>query len=335
MKTKQILIVLFFITAIIIAAQTTTSCHHREKTKITVSINPPNKTNDSLWIGKDSSQIPINTDSGKLILYGYKLIVNTAFYLGPKGIVAHVSNGMNCENCHLNGGTKPFGNNFGKVYSTYPKFRDRNNSVQTIYDRINDCFVRSLNGKALDSSSHEMRAIYAYIKWLGEDVPKGVTSGGTSFINAKYLDKPADPIAGKQVFIMECQNCHGKNGEGLVNTNGIGYTFPPLWGKNSYNNGAGLYRLIEFTDFVKNNMPFGTSWQHPVLTDTQAWNVAAFVNSQPRPLIDQSMDWKDIADKPIDFPYGPYADSFSEKQHKYGPFKPIQNEHQKNNKKSF
>src|SRR6185312_8971469 len=102
----------------------------------------------------------------------------------------------------------------------------------------------------------------------------------------------------------------------------IGYAFPPLWGKNSYNDGAGLYRLSSFTDFVKSNMPFGTSWQHPILTDAQAWDVAAYVNSQPRPHKDQSMDWKNIAEKPIDFPSGPYADSFSEKQHKYGPFLP-------------
>lgn len=331
MKTNRILITLSFIIAIAIALQTITGCNHNEKTKKAVAKNPLQKTKSTAWIGKDSSQIPINTDSGKLILYGYRLIVNTAYYIGPKGIVAHTANGMNCENCHLNGATKPFANNFGKVYSTYPKYRNRNGSIQTIYDRINDCFERSMNGKKLDTSSLEIRAIYAYIKWLGEDVPKGESPEGTTLIKTKYLDRPANPIAGKQVFILECQSCHGKHGEGLLNANGIGYAFPPLWGKNSYNDGAGLYRLSSFTDFVKNNMPFGTSWQHPVLTDAQAWDVAAYVNSEPRPHKDQSMDWKNIAEKPIDFPSGPYADSFSEKQHKYGPFLPIQNEHKKMN----
>jgi thiosulfate dehydrogenase len=28
-------------------------------------------------------------------------------------------------------------------------------------------------------------------------------------------------------------------------------------------------------------------------------------------------------EKPVDAPYGPYADGFSEQQHKYGPFAPI------------
>jgi thiosulfate dehydrogenase len=71
-------------------------------------------------------------------------------------------------------------------------------------------------------------------------------------------------------------------------------------------------------------MPFGVTYDAPRLTDEEAWDVAAFVNSQPRPHKDQSADWKDIAHKPIDFPFGPYADAFTEKQHKYGPFAPMQ-----------
>lgn len=122
------------------------------------------ETEDTLWHGRSEDQIPIKTDSGKLILYGYNLIANTSFYLGPKGTVAHISNGMNCQNCHLKGGTVPYANNFGKVYSTYPQFRTRNKEVESIYDRINDCFERSLNGKAMESSAREMQAIYAYMK---------------------------------------------------------------------------------------------------------------------------------------------------------------------------
>lgn len=335
LKKNRISIVTFFIITMSVLVQTITGCDRNGKTRKTSIEKSSEKLNDSVWIGKDYRQIPINTDSGKLILYGYRLIINTAYFLGPKGTVAHVSNGMNCGNCHLNGGTKPFGNNFGKVYSIYPKFRARNNSIQTIYDRINDCFVRSLNGKALDSTTREMQAIYAYMKWLGEGVPKGTTPAGTIFKNVAYLERVANPVEGKKVFALICQSCHGKNGQGMMNANGIGYIFPPLWGRNSYNDGAGIYRISEFADFVEYNMPFGTSWQHPVLTNAQAWDVAAFVNSQPRPHRDQSMDWKEITNKPIDFPYGPYSDSFSEKQHKYGPFKPILDDHQKTNKKSF
>src|SRR6185437_10330979 len=271
---------------------------------------------DTLWHGRSEDQISIKTDSGKLILYGYNLIANTSFYLGPKGTVAHISNGMNCQNCHLKGGTVPYANNFGRVYSTYPQFRARNNEVESIYDRINDCFERSLNGKAMDSSEREMQAIYSYMKWLGEGVPKGVAEPGTGVMKLKYLDTAANPLAGRVVFVANCQTCHGKDGQGVKNEQGTGYVFPPLWGKHSYNDGAGLYRLSNFASFIKNNMPFGTDYHKPALTNEEAWDVAAFVNSQPRPHKNQSMDWKNITKKPFDFPFGPYIDSFPAKQHK-------------------
>jgi thiosulfate dehydrogenase len=100
-----------------------------------------------------------------------------------------------------------------------------------------------------------------------------------------------------------------------------------LWGKNSYNVGAGIYQLSKFAGYIKNNMPFGVTFTNPQLTVEQAWDVAAFVNSQPRPPKNLSMDWPDIAAKPLDYPFGPYSDSFSEKQHKYGPFAPIRQSH--------
>lgn len=278
---------------------------------------------DTVWRGWNHYQIPQNTDSGRLIRYGYELIANTAYYLGPKGVVAQVTNGMNCQNCHLEAGTVPYGNNFGKVYATYPQFRARNNGIQTIYGRINDCFQRSLNGKALDTNSREMKAIYAYIRWLGDGIPKNVVRGGTGIAKLPYPDRAADPAAGEKIYQLNCSACHGANGEGVLNAAGTAYTYPPLWGPHSYNDGAGLYRLSNFAGFVKNNMPFGTTYHAPRLTNEEAWDLAAFVNSRPRPHKDQREDWKNISRKPIDFPFGPYADTFSERQHKYGPFQPI------------
>ena len=95
-------------------------------------------------------------------------------------------------------------------------------------------------------------------------------------------------------------------------------------GENSYNTGAGLFRLSLLAGYVKDNMPFNqSSHEAPVLTDEEAWDVAAYVNSQPRPAGDIKNDWPNIAAKPIDHPFGSYTDGFTEEQHKYGPFKPI------------
>ena len=93
---------------------------------------------------------------------------------------------------------------------------------------------------------------------------------------------------------------------------------------HSYNIGAGLYRLSRFAGYVKSEHAAerrpGTS---PQLTDEEAWDVAAYVNSQQRPETDLRADWPKIAGKPVDHPFGPYADPFTEEQHKFGPFGPI------------
>jgi len=183
----------------------------------------------SAWVGASQYQIPLDTNqSGPIIRYGYELIAHTSKYLGPKGTVQQSTNGMNCQNCHLEAGTKPWGLNYGAVYSTYPKFRDRSGSIETIYKRINDCMERSLNGKALDTSSKEIKAIYAYIKWLGEGVPKGKKVRGSGIELITQLTMAANPKNGAVVFTQYCQKCHGMYGEGVMNKEGNMYEYPPL-----------------------------------------------------------------------------------------------------------
>jgi len=276
------------------------------------------------WTGPAANQIPVYAaENGKDIWYGHELIAKTAYYLGPNGTVDQISNGMNCQNCHLEAGTKPFGNNYGAVASTYPKFRERSGTMESISKRVNDCFERSLNGKALDSTGREMRAIIAYINWLGKKIPKGEKPHGSGIMELEFMNRAADPARGKVVFAGHCTKCHGDDGQGLKSLDGKGYEFPPLWGPHSYNEGAGLFRLSRFAGYVFNNMPNTVNWHNPELTKEQAWDVAAFVNSQPRPKKDLSKDWPNIAGKPVDHPFGPYADTFSEQQHKYGPYAPI------------
>jgi thiosulfate dehydrogenase len=272
-----------------------------------------------VWLAPDSSQIP-DTPHGHLIRYGKDLIAHTAVYLGPKGKVKASTNGMNCQNCHLNAGTKPYGNNYSAVRSTYPKFRARSGTNETIEKRVNDCIERSLNGNKLEDSCREMRAIVSYIEWLGKDVPNGVSPRGVGLPDLPLLTRPADPEKGQLVFALRCIRCHGSNGEGRMHQDGLEWRYPPLYGNRSYNIGAGLYRLSRFAGYVKANMPTDNFTGQPVLTDEEAWDVAAFINSQQRPTKDLSMDWPDIAGKPFDHPFGPYADSFSEQHHKYGPF---------------
>lgn len=283
------------------------------------------KSKDTIeyWIAPNESSLT-NEANRDAILYGKDLIIHTSEYFGTQGkIFKSSTNGMNCQNCHLEAGTKIYGNNYGAVASTYPKYRARSGAMENIYKRVNDCFERSLNGKALDTNSKEMKSIVAYINWLGKDVQKGKKPEGSGFKEISYLDRAANSDSGKLVYAQKCQSCHQANGEGIMNSGKTAYSYPPLWGEQSYNNGAGLYRLSNFAKFIKSNMPLGTTHTNMQLTDEEAWDVAAFVNSQPRPQKDLKKDWPKMEEKPFDHPYGPYIDGFNEKQHKYGPFKPI------------
>jgi thiosulfate dehydrogenase len=287
---------------------------------------PPEET----FLKPDTSKIP-KTKEGTMIRYGRELIANTAKYIGPQGSVAHLTNGMNCQNCHLEAGTKPFGNNYLSVHSTYPKYRDRSGRIETEAKRVSDCIERSLNGIAVAPESKEMLAILAYLHWVGRGVSIGEKANGSGLKDLAYLDRAADVQKGEFVYAAKCQSCHQHNGQGQKpGGDSAGWRYPPLWGNNSYNIGAGLYRISNFAKYVKCNMPFGATYSKPQLTDEEAWDVAAYVNSQPRPTKDLSKDFPDISKKPVDYPFGPYTDAFTEQQHKFGPFKVI--EEKKNGK---
>lgn len=284
----------------------------------------------SMWGAPDWSSVDSEPNASD-IKYGKELVANTSEYLGPEGKVKAISNGMNCQNCHLQAGTVPLGNNYGAVAATYPKMRARSGTEEDIQKRINDCFERSLNGQPLSRDSKEMIAMAAYINWLGKDVPKGEIPVGSGIYEVPAMDRAADPLKGKLVYDNQCQSCHASDGQGMSKPDGKGYIYPPLWGENSYNHGAGLYRLSRFAGYVKANMPLGATFERPMISDEEAWDVAAYVNSMDRPKKDLSKDWPDISKKPVDHPFGPFADGFSEAQHKFGPFKPIREARSKTN----
>ena len=289
-----------------------------------VAYTEPDSNFTHLWTAPSDWRMSyLPQEEKKLVEYGRELIAHTSEYLGPNGSVKSISNGMNCQNCHLNAGTQPWGNNYFAVQSTYPKFRARSGAIEDQVKRVNDCFERSLNGQALAADSREMQSILAYIKWLGSDIEKGKTPKGAGIFKLNGLKRASDPAKGAAVYVAKCQSCHQEDGGGLLAEGGKSYTYPPLWGAHSYNHGAGLYRISNFAGYVKYNMPLGASYDKPQLTDEEAWDVAAYVNSMPRPVKDLSADWPDISGKPFDHPFGPYADLFPEVQHKFGPYKPI------------
>jgi thiosulfate dehydrogenase len=275
-----------------------------------------------MWYAPDIDKV-LDAKVRKQLDYGKDLIVHTAKYFGPNGSIRKSTNGLNCQNCHLDAGTKPWGNNYAAVKYGYPRYRPRSGAIESIEKRINDCFERSLNGLALDPSSPEMKAIKAYIQFLGSNTKKSDKPKGAGIYDLPLLKRAASPQNGKSIYDQKCASCHGADGQGQLNPDKIEYLYPPLWGPNAYNEGAGLYRLSRLAGYVRYNMPFGVGIDSPQLSNEEAWDVAAFVNSQPHPTKDLSKDWPKMEEKPMDHPFGPFADGFSEKQHKLGPFQSI------------
>lgn len=222
---------------------------------------------------------------GEAIRYGREVLTRTQ-------VVArqYVGNGLNCSSCHLDAGRMPYASPWVGVWGVFPEYRTRNARMNSLQDRINDCFERSMNGQALPLDSPEMGGILAYFWWLSKDVPTGLEVEGRGFKRIR-APHPPDPARGARVYAEKCAACHGTDGQGATGSNGE-YLFPALWGPKSFNIGAGMARVATAAAFVKVAMPLG---QGDTLTDQEAFDVAAYFTHQPRP---------EFARKHLDWPKG-------------------------------
>jgi thiosulfate dehydrogenase len=213
------------------------------------------------------------------------------------------------------------------VYGIFPQYIARENEVRTLEERIEGCMERSMNGRILPIGGKEMKALMAYIQFLSTGVPVGKAPQGRGSPPLPLLTRAADPKRGAAVYQANCAACHQPDGQGK--RNGVpgdakGYMFPPLWGPDSFNDGAGMHRVITSATFIHANMPYGTHYDAPVLSNDDAWDVAAYINSQTRPHRDHlDTDYPDRSKKPVDAPFPPFADNFPLEQHRLGPFQPI------------
>jgi len=280
-----------------------------------------------IWQAPDTSTIPKN-QFGDMVRYGRDLILNTAYYIGPEGTVSkNLGNKMNCTNCHLEAGTKPYAFNYLSSHARYPQYRSRENKILTLADRINNCIERPHSGKPLKLDSKEMVAMVSYMKWLGQNVPVNQHVEGDSPIKIKLLERAADPVKGEEVYKRECVSCHGPNGEGKMRLDNVCYEYPPLWGPKAYQPGSSMHRVVKAAAFIYANMPNKNStFENPKLSVEEAFDVAAFVNDDrihKRPFNNGSINYPDNSTKPLDYGIGPFIDSFPEIQHKFGPWGPI------------
>jgi thiosulfate dehydrogenase len=265
-----------------------------------------------------------DTEGGRMAEYGYHLMTETYNLVGPETELAITGNRLSCSSCHLNAGLKPFAAPYIGLSGVFPIYIGRENKVVSLEERINGCFERSMNGRSVDVNSKEMRAMVCYIKHISNNIPVGNRIVGQGFVELVAPDRAADLDKGALIYQNNCLSCHGAHGEGLRGSIGNregGYVYPPLWGDDSYNDGAGMARVITAAKFIKGNMPLGVTHDNPLLSDEEAYDVAAFINSHERPVkADKELDYPDLTKKPKDCPYPPYNDGITQIQHKFGPF---------------
>ncbi|NWG25813.1 MAG: c-type cytochrome [Pseudorhodoplanes sp.] len=285
---------------------------------------------DPAWNVPQVSALPYD-EQGNLIRRGFDLVSATYAHIGPAvadPAKRYAGNNLACTNCHLHAGTKKFGIPLWGLWDEFPAYSARLGAEITIEDRVNSCMERSMNGKPLPVDSPEMKAFAAYIRFLSTGVKRGEKLSGLGAGKMPFLNRAANPDRGKLVYARACAVCHGPEGRGVPRSRAemtLGYLNPPLWGPDSFNDGAGMARLTDAANFIHFNMPNGTSYNHPYLSQRDAWDVAAFVISQPRPKkAGLDKDFPDLLRKPVDAPYGPYADDFDQKQHQFGPYGPIE-----------
>ncbi|WP_297920460.1 c-type cytochrome [Metallibacterium sp.] len=210
---------------------------------------------------------------GAEVRKGEALFRNTAAH-APQ----YVGNTLTCQNCHLDAGRLADSAPMWAAWVSYPAYRSKNQRVNTFQERLQGCFRFSMNGKAPPLGAPELVALEAYSYWMAQGAPTG-----TRLIGAGYpkLARPAqgwDYARGESVYREHCALCHAADGQGLM-VDGKAW-FPPLWGPQSYNWGAGMSRLDLAAGFIKANMPLGNGNN---LSDQQAWDVAYYIDSHERP----------------------------------------------------
>jgi thiosulfate dehydrogenase len=219
------------------------------------------------------SQIPVSA-FGEVIRRGREIFVDTA-----RAAPAYVGNSLRCVNCHLDAGRLAGSSPLWAAFVSYPAYRSKTQRVSTFQQRLQGCFEYSMNGKAPPPGAPELVALESYAYWLATGAVVDPKLPGRGYPALPAPAQGRDYMRGEQVYTANCAFCHGAGGAGQRSADGVA-VFPPLWGPESFNWGAGMGRINNAAAFIKANMPLGMGG---TLTEQQAWDVALYMNSHERP----------------------------------------------------
>lgn len=210
---------------------------------------------------------------GDMVRLGRNIFRDPGKYAQP-----FVGNELRCSNCHLDAGRLAGASPMWAAWVAFPAYRAKNHHVNTFQERLQGCFRFSMNGKAPPLGSKVLVALETYSAWLARGAPVGPGMPGRGYAPlAKPVSLP-DYVRGRLVYQQHCALCHGPHGAGQLAGGQV--VFPPLWGPNSYNWGAGMTSVKAAAAFIKANMPLGLGGTLP---DHDAWDVALYLDSHERP----------------------------------------------------
>ena len=195
----------------------------------------------------------------------------------PKYASAYVGNRLSCVDCHINSGTMPHASPMIDMANIFPMYNKRAGRVISMQERFQECFARSENGSPPPLNSEAIQALTAYVDWLSKDGVKGKAFPGRGF--AKLPNLTGNPVQGIAIYAVQCSECHGGDGAGVPPI------IPALWGPNSYNDGAGMNDPAKMAAFLVPTMPQNNPGS---LTPQQAFDVASFIHTMPRPKFNEA-----------------------------------------------
>ena len=261
-----------------------------------VPVNAPRALADSL--PRNPAPLPLDDPLAEQVRYGLRLMTDT-----PTLASAYVGNALSCTNCHLNAGQREKALPLVGIAGLFPLYRSRDGRLVSLEDRIRGCFLRSMNGTAPPYDSPELLALSAYITWLSEGHPVGEVPAfrGLNRIpeEARLAIADLDVEQGEALFTQYCAVCHGADGQGMD----LGVAHPgPLWGPDSWNDGAGASRIYTLAGFIRHAMPLTVPG---MLNDEQAQHISAYINSHERPVYpNKDVDYPGV-EIPSDAVYDP------------------------------
>lgn len=217
--------------------------------------------------------MPAKGPYAALLHLGEKIFDDT-----PRHAPRYAGNGLSCRNCHMDRGRLAGAIPLWAAVPRYPRYRAKNHRVVTLEMRIQGCFQFSENGRVPPSDTKEVVALSTYLHWLATGLPVGVPVPAEGVTKLAPPSSPPDRTRGRRVYRRHCALCHGRHGQGRAVSGD--QVFPPLWGPRSFNWGAGMHRIDKAAAFIEANMPLSRGNS---LRDQQAWDVAAYMDTQRRP----------------------------------------------------